>query len=254
MLGPFAAVTPKGQIAMHEDRKHDMVMSYHRVRTALGLLGMALPCVLLLGGLIDYHRIEPSISDFYHTIYRDIFVGTLCAIGVFLICYRGYGRTPGDVIDDDWLGTVAGISAFGVALFPNESPTAQVATMTQNMVGMGTSPLVHYASALVFFACLAVFCLSKFTRGAQPGRRVIYRICGWIILCALIGIALASVLKIFGTGPARAIVVANNLVFWFEAVGIWAFGLSWLVKGKADIGLARLAGKLPLDDEDQVRS
>ncbi len=226
---------------MVEKHRQDMVLSYHRVRTALGILGMALPLVLIIGGLMDYRRIEPSISDFYHTTYRDIFVGTLCAIGVFLICYRGYGRREGDVIDDDWLGTIAGVSAFGVALFPNESPTDQIATMTQNIVGIGTSPMFHYASALIFFACLAVFCLVKFPRTANPGRRQIYLACGWIIILSLIGIAAASAVKILGAGPARDIVVGYGLVFWFEAIGIWAFGLSWLVKGKADLALIRMA-------------
>lgn len=235
---------------MVDEHRKDMVLSYHRVRTALGLLGMALPLVLIIGGLRDYSRIEPSISDFYHTTYRDIFVGTLCAIGVFLICYRGYGRGDGELINDDWLGTVAGVSAFGVALFPNESPTSQIATMTQSLVGIGTSPIFHYASALVFFSCLAVFCLGKFARTAKPHRRRIYLACGWIIVVALIGIAGASAVKILGSGTARAIVVDYGLVFWFEAIGIWAFGLSWLVKGKADIALIRLARRAPLEDDE----
>lgn len=224
----------------HEQRK-DMVQSYHRVRTALGLLGMGLPLVLILGGLLDAQQIEPSISDFYHTTYRDIFVGTLCAIGVFLICYRGYGRRSGDLIDDDWLGTVAGISAFGVALFPNESPTAEIATMTQQMVGISISPMFHYSSALVFFSCLAVFCLNKFTRTAKPARKRVYLFCGWVIVASLFGIAVASAVKILGSGAAQDVVIRYNLVFWFEAIGIWAFGLSWLVKGKADIALVKLA-------------
>ena len=235
---------------MVEEHRQDMVMSYHRVRTALGILGMALPLVLIVGGLLDYRRIEPSISDFYHTTYRDIFVGTLCAIGVFLICYRGYGRRTGDVIDDDWLGTVAGVSAFGVALFPNESPTDEIATMTQNIVGIGASPLFHYASALVFFACLAVFCLVKFPRTAKPYRRRIYRGCGWIIVLSLLGIAAASAFKILGSGVWRDAVVNYQLVFWFEAVGIWAFGLSWLVKGKADIALSKMARRSTVHEDE----
>ena len=239
---------------MPEEHRKDMVLSYHRIRTALGLLGMALPLVLLIGGLLDYSRIEPSISDFYHTTYRDIFVGTLCAIGVFLICYRGYGRGPADVIDDDWLGTIAGVSAFGVALFPNESPTAQIATMTQNMVGIGISPFFHYGSALVFFSCLAAFCLTKFARTAKPARRRIYLFCGWLIVGCLIGIAVASYLKLYGSGSLQIAVVQYNLVFWFEAIGIWAFGLSWLVKGKADLAFARMAKGLPIDHDDTVPS
>ena len=239
---------------MSEKQREDMVLSYHRVRTALGVLGMLMPMVLIIGGLNDYQRIEPSISDFYHTIYRDIFVGTLCAIGVFLICYRGYGRREGDVIDDDWLGTIAGVAAFGVALFPNESPTHEIATMTQNVVGIDVSPMFHYASALVFFSCLAVFCLAKFSRSARTRRRYLYIACGWVLLAALVGITLASVVKIFGGGALQLAVVRYNVVFWFEAFGIWAFGLSWLVKGEADIALVRLVGLPVADQEDRVQS
>lgn len=238
---------------MPEQQRNDMVLSYQRVRTALGLLGMAMPLVLIVGGLLDYKRIEPSISDFYHTTYRDIFVGTLCAIGVFLICYRGYGRRKGEKISDDWLGTIAGVSAFGVALFPNESPTDQIATMTQQMVGIGTSPMFHYGSALVFFSCLALFCLLKFPQSAKPFRRRIYLMCGWVIVLMIVGIAGSSAVRVLTSGPAHDFVVAYKIVLWCEAIGIWAFGLSWLVKGKAEVALARLAGKLPIDDDTPVR-
>jgi len=217
--------------------KDDLVQSYHRVRTALGILGMALPVFLIVAGLSDT-RIEPSISDFYHTIYRDIFVGTMIAIGVFLFTYRGYRRTRGEWLDDDWLATIAGVAAIGLAMFPNESPTQQVATMTQRLVGMDLSPPLHYASALIFFACLAAFCLVKFARTAKPARRWIYRSCGWVIVGSLIAIFVASAFKIMGGPTGKAFVVEYNLVFWFEAVGIWAFGLSWLVKGKADLMVA----------------
>lgn len=239
---------------MADDQRSDMVMSYIRVRMALGVLGMALPVFLLIGGLWEYKRIEPSISDFYHTTYRDIFVGTLCAIGVFLISYRGYLPRKGEVISDDLLATLAGVAAFGVALFPNESPTQQIATMTQKMVGISISPLFHYASALVFFSCLAGFCLVKFARTASDGRRRVYRACGWIIVLSLVAIAVASALKIAGTGPARDLVVDNRLVFWAEAIGVWAFGLSWLTKAKADVALARLTGQIPADDDEDIFS
>jgi len=122
---------------MTETPRADLVLSYTRVRTALGILGMSLPLILVLGGLLDQPRvdaatgeIEPTISDFYHTTYRDIFVGTLCAIGVFLISYRGYGRDKGDWINDDWLATTAGVGAFGVAFFPNEGGGDAVVSMT----------------------------------------------------------------------------------------------------------------------------
>ncbi|WP_131801596.1 DUF998 domain-containing protein [Cognatiyoonia koreensis] len=231
---------------MNVEHGRDMVMSYTRVRNALGVLGMLLPVFLIIGGVLDNERIEPTISDFYHTTYRDLFVGTLCAIGVFLISYRGYRREKGEFINDDWLATSAGIAAFGVALFPNESQTGQIATMTQANLGIDMTPVFHYSAALVFFSSLAAFCLVKFPRGAKLHRKRVYHWCGYTILLCLALTAIAAAFKNFYPGPIRDVVIANNLIFWFEAFGIWAFGLSWLVKGKADLMLVQAVH--PKDD------
>ena len=249
-----------------EFHRDELVLSYTRVRTALGVLGMMLPLILILGGILDTPRIgqdtgaiEATISDFYHTTYRDVFVGTLCSIGVFLISYRGYRREPNEVIDDDWLATLAGLSAFGVALFPNEGGGEVISSMTQRNIGVHVTPVLHYLSALVFFSCLAIFCLYKFARTARPARRKIYLACGWTIVAALIATAVAVVFKRFIGGAGREFVLDNKLIFWFEAIGIWAFGLSWLVKGKADLALARtIKRKVPanpavaLPEHDEV--
>jgi len=52
-----------------------------------------------------------SMSGSYYTHMRNVFVGSMCAIGVFLIGYRR-SRV------DNWLSTFAGILALLVALFP----------------------------------------------------------------------------------------------------------------------------------------
>lgn len=246
---------------MHIDKHcQELVLSYTRVRTALGLLGMSLPLILILGGVLDSPRldnvggIEPTISDFYHTTYRDFFVGTLCAIGVFLISYRGYRREENEVIDDDLLATFAGLGAFGVAFFPNEGGGAVVASVTQHAMGVGLTPVLHYLSALVFFSCLAAFCFVKFVRTSNLRRRRVYRICGWTIIAALVATAIAVIFKRFIGGVGRDIVLDNNLIFWFEAIGIWAFGLSWLVKGKADLALAQMMNRPVVAEADETET
>ncbi|SMY08016.1 hypothetical protein [Flavimaricola marinus] len=220
---------------MPETIRSEMVMSYTRVRLALGLLGMMLPVVLLIGGLLQEPGIEPTISDFYHTLYRDIYVGTLCAIGVFLISYLGYRREPGEIIDDDWLATLAGIGAFGMALFPTPSRTGEVETLTQAVVGLGVTPVVHYIFAFIFFCSLSAFSFLKFARTAKPGRRRLYVLTGWMMLIAMILTSIGAFIKNFVGGPAAAFVIDHKLIFWFEAIGIWAFGLAWIVKSRADL-------------------
>ena len=248
---------------MSDAHKDELVLSYTRVRFALGVLGFLLPVVLILGGLLDTPRvdrgvpdIEATISDFYHMIYRDIFVGCLCAIGVFLISYRGYRREPGEVIDDDWLATIAGIAAFGVAFFPNEAGGEVVVAVTQNHIGLGITPVIHYSFALVFFLCLATFCLYKFPKNAKPHRRRVYLTCGWVIVAALLLTAVCVYFKRFTVDNAvREMVLDNNLIFWFETIGIWAFAVSWLAKSKADLVLAQKVRRGPagvIEDDDSV--
>jgi hypothetical protein len=241
-----------------DKHSEDLVLSYTRVRTALGLLGLALPLVLIVGGLFDEPRLENSqgieatISDFYHTTYRDIFVGCLCAIGVFLISYRGYRRAPGDWISDDWLATSAGVAAFGLAFFPNEGGGMAITSMTQRAVGTDLSPVLHYSFALIFFSSLAAFCLVKFSRTAKPGKRRIYRFCGHTILASMLATAICVVLKRWVGGGGRELVLEYKLIFWFEAIGIWAFALSWLIKGRADLALARMGRKRRVLTQDML--
>lgn len=71
------------------------------------------------------------------------------------------------------------------------------------------------------------------------GRRKIYIACGWGIVAALVLTAIAVIFKRFVGGVGGQIVLDYNLIFWFEALGIWAFGLSWLVKSKADLIMYR---------------
>lgn len=229
---------------MPSDHQDELVLSYHRVRQSLGFLGLFLPLVLIIGGLLTKGQIEPSLSDFFHTTLRDIFVGTLCAIGIFLISYKGYRRETGEWFSDDWIATIAGVAAFGVAFFPNESPTRLITTVSQEALGLAISPLFHYASALTFFVCLGAFCFVKFPKTAKPFRRKIYFACGWVIVLATIVIAVASYFKINGSSGARDFVIDNYIVFWAEAAGVWAFALSWLTKGKADMAMIAAARKV----------
>src|SRR5262252_370496 len=90
-----------------------LVISYLALRQAVGIIGTSLPFVLVLGKFIlEGPGIQPSISDYYYTVMRNVLVGSLCAIGVFLMSYRGYERK------DDIAGDLACVFAIGVAIFP----------------------------------------------------------------------------------------------------------------------------------------
>jgi len=53
--------------------------------------------------------IQESISHYYYTGMRNVFVGALCAVALFMFFYCGYDKW------DDLAGDMAGIFAIGVA-------------------------------------------------------------------------------------------------------------------------------------------
>ncbi len=220
--------------ARAEHTRREVIKSYYRVRQALGYLGLSLPILLMLSSAAVNSGLEPSLSDFFHTVSRDVFVGVLIAIGTFLVIYEGYEREPGETFTDNWLATVAGISVFCVALFPNESPTGQVAALSQQLVGVNISPIFHYSSCLVFFYCMGHFCMFRFSKTRNQARRRFYRFCGWTIVFCGTALAVASYWKQMGPPVLTAFVLDNNVVFWVEAIGVWAFSLAWIVKGRGD--------------------
>ncbi len=200
-----------------------LVQSYLELRKAVGIVGISLPFVLVFGKIVfESPGIQSSISDYYYTIMGDVFVGSLCAIGVFLMSYRGYER------QDDIAGDLACVSAIGVALFPTTPD--QNPTSIDQVIGS-----VHYVFAAIFFIILAFFCLFLFRKSdpTKPMKRqkrqrnTIYTVCGYTILAC---IALIAFYAVFLRGTA-----VENLdpVFWLEATAVLFFGISWLVKGGA---------------------
>lgn len=221
---------------MNAQHRDEVVRSYYRIRKMLGWLGLALPVVLIIGGWLSQQTVEPSISDYYHTLMRDAFVGTLTAIGLFLIAYPGHDPDKGEHVSDDLITTVAGIAAFGVAYFPNEARMQAnlLGSITQQALGYKVAAAAHYFSAVIFLGALAALCLRKFARTAKPLRRRIYRACGWTILAMTVLVIVASWFKIRGPEGPQKIVNDWMLVLWFEAIAIWAFALAWLVKGRVE--------------------
>lgn len=198
------------------------VLSYLTLRKVIGFIGLLLPFVLVFGKLFfEGPGLLDSVSSYYHSVsMRDIFVGSLCAVGVFLLAYHGY-----DWVDDLVTG-LAGFAAFGVALFPI---TEHAVLQKQDSLG-----LIHITSAALFFITLAMISLLLFTKSGKHKtkqkeiRNVIYIICGWIILLCL-GLIGFVFLLIPGTSTFYAI----KPIFWLEALAIVAFGVSWFVKGEA---------------------
>lgn len=201
-----------------------LVISYLVLRKAIGVLGIALPFVLVFGQILFYESgVASSISSYYYTGMRDVFVGFLCAIAVFLMSYKGYERK------DDLAGDLACVFGVGVALFPTSPDVG--ATPLQQWVGWA-----HLAFAAAFFVTLAYISLCLFTKTGsmkpptrkKQQRNLVYRACGGTMLGCLVLIALVELVP----GIDLSEIKRRDPVFWLEALAIVAFGVSWLVKGE----------------------
>lgn len=208
-------------------RDESLIISYMTLRKLVGLLGIALPFVLVVGGkLIFGVGQQSSISSYYHTPMRNLLVGTLCVIGFFLLSYRGYERK------DDVAGNLACLFAVGVAFIPT-APDGDVSRRIE-IIGH-----VHLAFAAAFFATLIYFSLCLFTKTTPGGRPTprklwrnrVYRACGYLMAACMLGIMAISLIP-----GAREASLAHAPVFWLEGIAVFAFGVSWLTKGEAILG------------------
>src|SRR5882762_1529138 len=119
-----------------------LVKAYLALRRGIGIIGITLPLVLVAGRMIlESLGIMDSISAYYYSVMRDVFVGSLCAIAVFLFAYRYE-------LQDDIVSSLAGIFAIGVVFFPTTPDVG--ATPQQVMIGQ-----FHLFFATAFFLALA---------------------------------------------------------------------------------------------------
>ena len=204
---------------MNQQPDDPVVLSYLGLRRAVGIIGCFLPFVLILGKLLLQSRgLEDSISSYYYTTMGDVFVGSMCAIGIFLMSCRGYDRR------DAIAGHLACLFAVGVALYPTTPEIG--ATFRTKVIGA-----VHLSCATLLFLTLAYFCLKLFTQTSRDNptrmklqRNKVYSACGSIILAC---IGLIAICKVSG------VVEKFKPTLVFESVAILAFGVAWLTKGEA---------------------
>lgn len=209
------------------DSTRTLVVSYLGIRRAIGVIGLALPILLgPVGWLFFGINFQDNMSSYYHTPLRDIFVGSMCAIGVFLFCYRGYDWV------ESWTADVGCIASLGVALFPLDASS-------DPLYQSSISGYLHIISGGAFFLTLAFYSLYHFptTNRAkheiaphEAQRNFVYRTSGIVILLSLL--AMGTYLFIFPTKWAHKLNEFNCL-FWLEWIAVWSFAAAWLTKGRA---------------------
>ena len=205
-------------------------LSYRNMRAIIGYVGLTLPVVLLLAGVVDGH-VESSLSAYYYTKVGNVFTGALCVIGIFLLAYR---LTSWAV--DNIATTLAGVSALGVAFFHAAPDNA---TLSQLRLAD-----VHLACAAALFILLGAISLFIFPRDIGPGQR--WRANWYMALGALIWLSIILMAAL--NWLAGSFYASHHVCFILETVCVMAFAVSFIFKGHGqpgDPGFGKTAGQRP---------
>jgi hypothetical protein len=207
------------------------------LRLGVGAIGTLLPIGLIAGNLAMGNKeiIPASMSGSYYTSTRNLFVGALCALGVFLIGYRHTQR-------QNRCTSFAGACALLVAYDPTAPPRPHSEPAWVNYV--------HHCAAGALLFTLGLFCWVVFAdyalAGTVPPATVAGRLRAWLsqawntVRRGGRGVVyLASGLLIFVSG-GLALYTGLWPTSWstgwqscylFEAVAVVGFGVAWFAAG-----------------------
>lgn len=195
------------------------VRSFLWQRVAIGVLGVSLPVVVVFVDKLAFDG-DPfprgSISAYYYSGMRDVLVGILSAIGVFLVTYKISERNL-----DNTASLAAGVAAAVIALFPTARPHGSALALTplQDLLGEQTVKWIHFGAGAAFIGLLAVL---SYYFGVRS--RTFWRWFHWTCVLVMV-LAFVWILVTLSVGaPHRALLYGE----WACA---WAFGASWFAKG-----------------------
>lgn len=213
---------------------HQLVVSFLTTGRAIAFLGLFLPASMLAWSLLTGSSIRGSLSEYYYTPVRDLMVGTLITMAVFLWSYRGFSDRDNDLRADRRVGKVAAVAAVLIAFSPIIPRNDDRCTLVQCIIGDRPAATLHGVGATVFFVCLAIFCLVLLPRSVVSNegafdRVRIYLTAGWTIVAACVFVGVYQFL------PAEIVFALGHFrpVFWAESLAIVAFSLAWIVRGRA---------------------
>ena len=190
-----------------------------RMRIMIGILGMLLPWLVALITL----SWPQSISITYYSLFAvGTFMVVLGSAGILLINYKGYEKI------DDIMATIAGIFGILICLFPmTYLPDPDIKTGILHLPSE-ISNIFHCISAFGFFGVLAFMSFFLFTKTSgemtkqKKIKNIIYRVCGIGMMASF----LLLLLGFFDWAP-------YNLTWIVEAIALFFFGISWIVKADA---------------------
>jgi len=248
----------------YSDGQPGYTLNQRWLALCVGMVALGLPIAMLIGAMRGVCLYD-SISHFYYAQFLGgVFIAALVFIGTFLLAYRG------ESAPESRLATIAGAFAITVALIPTEGrgcnedrfsgraltdfsldieklnsgekifvSVEQASKENPFFQLFQYAEYIHGTSAALLFAFLAWYSLFVFTRvidnkhldeggnltSQKRNRNRIYVTSGIVIVASMFAIVIGHFCFSDNWDD-------YNLTFWFESISLWAFGISWMVKGQ----------------------
>ena len=203
---------------MPPGRTRDVVFTYRYLRGAM--IALLLMLLISVGYQwwweTDHSCWLGSISAYYYTPARTVFVGSLCALGASLIAYRGHSP------EEDVLLNFSGFMAFVVAMVP----TVPDGTCGPNAYSQ--TPLEIAAAvrnniwSLVIVAVLAAVVVAVLRRGAMSRDAADRPTVRSVVVTVVCGLVLLGELTLFLVLRERFIALSHGIAAGTMVAGVIA--------------------------------
>ena len=202
-------------------------IDHHTIKLIVGIIALSL--ATLTSAFASTAITSISASYYEGGWSQSIFIGFLFAIAAFLVAYNGRSTA------EFFLGKIAAGAALGVALFPCECGNH-----------VPSVPYVHGLSAAAMFLILAFFCYGFYRRAVQKNYREAYRRAAIYGTC---GVLIVTSIAVLGGDHLAGGYISQRiprLVFYGEATGLIAFGVSWLTASRTLPLVTNRTDRIPL--------
>lgn len=195
-----------------------MAGTYFGLRWGMVAIAIAFPILVAIGGVFLFHTgLLGSLSEYYYTGMRDVFVGLLVAIGACLYLYKGFSMSENVALN------LAGIFVVCIAMFPTEAGC-----------GDNCTPItLHRIVSVLFFLCIAYVAIFKGPEtlrllpdeASRTKYRRTYKTLGTMMIVSPVVALISSLALEVSTGKKFVVVLA-------EWLAVWIFAAYWLFKSR----------------------
>ena len=193
--------------------------TYWTLRAWMAGIAFAFPVVIPLAGWFGYGvPWQDSLSAYYHASVpgeseapmRVWFFGSLCAIALCLVAYKGYSKLENRLLN------FAGLCAICVAALPMPWKCDDCSPVS-----------FHYVAAVLLFLALAwvsIGCSHQTLKEADSKTRLVYEPLYFLTGLGMVAFPITAWIWTWIIGHKSA------HVFWMEFFAIWAFAWFWVFK------------------------